>query len=229
MITVKVIEISSGNRCWSSLTVSDKLGPTIDCGSPYILTCLQDPDDVSLPTAVDACDANPSIQFIQEQKQLDPCGITVITRTYRAADFYGNISANCDQIIEIGQAIPKFPDDVTWTCEQYEIFPNIISANPLHNCLTNPALDAEDDISGMDAFSSWTDGEDFDVPLNPLFDDTFDNPLTDLIPNVLDNLATSVVGDPIFNTLNTPTSETCLLYTSPSPRDATLSRMPSSA
>ena len=30
-------------------------------------------------------------------------------------------------------------------------------------------------------------------------------------------------------TLSTPDSQTCLLYTSPSPRDATLSRMPSSA
>ena len=30
-------------------------------------------------------------------------------------------------------------------------------------------------------------------------------------------------------TITTPDSQTCLLYTSPSPRDATLSRMPSSA
>ena len=35
--------------------------------------------------------------------------------------------------------------------------------------------------------------------------------------------------DPNNNTSSTPNDGTCLLYTSPSPRDATLSRMPSSA
>ena len=34
---------------------------------------------------------------------------------------------------------------------------------------------------------------------------------------------------PMFAELRTKTKWTCLLYTSPSPRDATLSRMPSSA
>ncbi len=208
VIDVKVIEISSGNQCWSSITVQDKIGPQIDCGSTHILTCLNDPDQVNLPLATDACDSNPTIIFVQEQKQLDNCGTSIITRTYRAIDFYGNISGTCDQIIEIGQATPTFPEDVTWTCEQFALFPNIISATSLHECLNNPMLDAEDDFPGKDAFSSWTDGEDLDVPLNPSFDDTFDNPLTDLLPNVLENLSTPIIGDPIFNTLNTPTAET---------------------
>ena len=33
----------------------------------------------------------------------------------------------------------------------------------------------------------------------------------------------------IFDTFGEPVNKACLLYTSPSPRDATLSRMPSSA
>ena len=37
------------------------------------------------------------------------------------------------------------------------------------------------------------------------------------------------LGLPVFDTVKTAMQETCLLYTSPSPRDATLSRMPSSA
>jgi len=45
--------------------------------------------------------------------------------------------------------------------------------------------------------------------------------LADISPRVLELAA--------LNTENAGLTETCLLYTSPSPRDATLSRMPSSA
>ena len=208
LIRVKVTQISTGNRCWSSITVSDRIGPTIDCGSTQMLTCLDDPNSIPMPTATDGCDPNPTVQLVREQKNLNPCGISVITRTFRATDFHGNISRTCNQVIEIGQATPKFPEDITWTCEQYESFPNIISPIALHGCLTNPSLDAEDDLLGIAAFSSWTDSEDFDVPLLPDFDDNFDNPLTDTVPNILDNPATPTIGDPIFSTLKTPTAET---------------------
>ena len=41
--------------------------------------------------------------------------------------------------------------------------------------------------------------------------------------------ATEMLGDIVFAELPEKGSNVCLLYTSPSPRDATLSRMPSSA
>ena len=55
-----------------------------------------------------------------------------------------------------------------------------------------------------------------------------------LFPNIVKelekvgNLARSKLGDKLTNEIGTE-SYACLLYTSPSPRDATLSRMPSSA
>ncbi len=207
-ITVKVTHLPSGNRCFGAIAVSDRIAPTVTCGGPYLIDCTEDPNSLPSPTVWDGCDANPQLLFVSENKQLDVCGTTVITRTYRGRDYRGNLSAPCSQEIQITQATINFPEDVTWTCEQYAAFPNIINPAKLHTCLKDPALDAIDDVVGKDAFSSWTDGEDLDVALDPLFDDNFDNPLTDPIPNVLDNPTTVVLGDPIFSTLKTPSTET---------------------
>lgn len=207
-ISVKVTHLPSGNRCWSAIAVSDRIAPTITCGGPFTIDCIENPNSLPVPSVWDGCDANPQLLFVSENVQLDICGTTVITRTYRGRDYRGNISAACSQEIKITQATINFPEDVTWTCEQYAAFPNIINPENLHKCLKDPALDAVDDVPGKDAFSSWTDGEDLDVNLNPLFDDDFDNPLTDPIANVLDNPTTTVLDDPIFSTLKTPTNET---------------------
>ena len=62
----------------------------------------------------------------------------------------------------------------------------------------------------------------------PYIDPTFN---VDVQHDVVYGTAINVVGDPVTLTLDvyTPRGDTCLLYTSPSPRDGLLSRMPSSA
>ena len=75
-------------------------------------------------------------------------------------------------------------------------------------------------------FVSNKDKPSFSIEITPLIDIVF------LL--VIFFVVTSKVGDSQFLSLDLPKTEsfnykTCLLYTSPSPRDATLSRMPSSA
>ena len=48
-------------------------------------------------------------------------------------------------------------------------------------------------------------------------------------PNLFDEWRYLDVGQPYQDNSKRPLNKDCLLYTSPSPRDATLSRMPSSA
>ena len=146
-------------------------------------------------------------------------------------DEHGLVSRNCTQTIKVLEpALPLFPDDITWTCEQFAAFPNIVTPTPLHQSILDnaEAIDTSllhcdgpsgDDVPYVTPYHSiyryWLDREDLDVNLDPNYDDSPEN---DTSPNVY-NLSTGLC----------PYMDTCLLYTSPSPRDATLSRMPSSA
>lgn len=211
LVTARVTHLPSGNSCWGTLTAEDKFKPQLICPTaPVSLTCLEDPDDVLPPVAIDNCDPNPVVFLVQETIQEDDaCAIKTVTRIFRAVDRYGNESAPCTQVIQVSKTVPvEFPEDITWTCEQYAAFPNVIQANSLHPCLIDPTLDAEDDVLNVAAFFSYTDGEDFDVPLLPDYDDHLDNPLTDPNPNVLDDPDTPQANDPIYSTLGTISPET---------------------
>jgi hypothetical protein len=196
VITATVTHIPSGNTCWSSVTVEDKWAPEFICPTaPIVLDCTQDPDDVPVPTAVDNCDIGLTINLIDEVESGDDCDVITITRTFIATDLSNNTSEPCTQTIEIQASLLTFPDDVTWTCEQYAFNSGIINPTALHpGILENagiidladyccvPGLDG-DDVAGVAPYQAgtewWTDGEDLDVSLDPNYDDILDNPLTD--------------------------------------------------
>ena len=68
-----------------------------------------------------------------------------LTRTWTATDNFGN-SVTCQQVITIERPTlddVEVPEDVQWTCEQYDAFPNIIEATHLHQYITDTDLGTE--------------------------------------------------------------------------------------
>jgi hypothetical protein len=112
-----------------------------------------------------------------------------------ARDNYNNLSEECTQTIIVNPALIEFPDDITWTCEQYAANSAIVNAAALHPAILEnagildladyccvPGLDG-DDVAGVAPYEAgtewWTDGEDLDVSLDVNYDDILDNPITD--------------------------------------------------
>lgn len=198
-IKVKIKEISTGNSCWGLVLVEDKQPPFFVCPTDTIrLTCTDNIATVPQPVGLDNCDNTPIINQISNNEINTFCEGVVITKVFGIADYYGNIGNPCKQVLKITQVQPTFPDDVTWTCEQYAKFPNIIDPTSLHiGILQNADLIDQaffncesglggDDVVGVAPYQTgtpyWLDTEDLDVSLDPNFDDNYDNPINDNNP-----------------------------------------------
>jgi len=143
-ITLKVIDPVTGNSCWGDAHIEDKEQPTLECdvtftdingddqtGIEFNLTCSEDPDDVGLPTPVDNCD-NPNtmnVNLISETTTGDLCDVLTIVRVYQTSDSNGNLSNTCTHTINIVQPEVIFPEDETFSCEQFASNNNIITAS----------------------------------------------------------------------------------------------------
>jgi hypothetical protein len=135
-LTVKITDqTGGGNSCWGQVKIEDKLPPVLNCTNVSIL-CSDDINLVGAPTAVDNCDPSPTINLNGEQTNTNGLctnGFVTVTRHYVAIDDWGNVSAPCTRIITVNRpAAVDFPNDITWTCEQYAAYPNIIAATPKH-------------------------------------------------------------------------------------------------
>lgn len=194
-LTVKSTHVVNCNPCWGTVTIEDKWAPEITCSRDTVVDCTADLEVIGNVFATDNCDVEPVIQLIDEDTQIDECNETVIVKSYQATDIYGNVSQICEQTIRVLQAPVTFPDDVTWTCEQYAFNQGIIGATSLHPAILENAarmdlarLDCDtnivgDDVAGVAPYQAgtswWTDTEDLDVTLDPRYDDNVDNPNTD--------------------------------------------------
>ena len=185
-ITLKVIDPSTGNYCWGDAYVEDKEQPTLECdvtytdingndqvGTIFNLICSEDPDDIDLPTPVDNCDRSRdmTVNLISETTTGDLCSVLTITRVYQSADKHGNKTNMCTQVINIVQpAMVTFPDDITWACDHYASYPNIIDATALNADILDEAADIDtsllycgiegtqgDDVAGIDPYGVPTD------------------------------------------------------------------------
>lgn len=197
-LEVTVTEISTQNKCWGTIFTEDKIGPIVSCPmmtDTIEIDCSVDPATVAAPSATDNCGIATVNLISEETFQDDPCTETILKRSYQAVDDFGNVSSVCMQFIKILLPdAPEFPDDITWTCEQYAAFPNIVNPTDLHSCILQnaAAIDASmlycqyaggDDAPGVAPYQVgteyWNDNEDLDVNLDPNYDDNIDNPLTD--------------------------------------------------
>ncbi len=153
-ITLKVIDPVSGNYCWGDANVEDKEQPTLECdvtytdaegndqvGTVFNLTCSEDPNGIDLPEPVDNCDLsrNMNVNLISETSTGDLCSVVTITKVYQTSDRHGNLSNTCTHTINIEQPAVTFPDDITWTCEQYAFNNGVVGAAALHPAIIENA------------------------------------------------------------------------------------------
>lgn len=177
ILTAKVTDEATGISCWGSLTVEDKLAPVLSC-QDFNLECWEDLDElVPFPTAVDNCDLDVDIQLTNEVINTNnncTSGVT-ITRTYVAIDNQGNTSPACTQVITITRpAEVDFPDDIIWTCDQYNVYPNITEAEKLHEFITDTDL-ASATVIDVNLDETCDDDDNDPNPLCPFFDLNDDN------------------------------------------------------
>ena len=135
-LTVTIEHLPSGNSCWGTLVIYDNLVPTFDCPTdPVQVGCTEDFTAVPPPPAADNC--TPVTYQLIDQIFVDnnSCddGVAQVHRVWIAIDDYGNESVPCIQVIEIVRPDDvDFPNDVIWECDQYDLFPNLTAATPLH-------------------------------------------------------------------------------------------------
>jgi hypothetical protein len=142
-----VTHLESGNSCWSTITVEDKLAPTLDC-QDITIACTADADFVLAPVANDNCDANPTVTMVDEVINIDnncdaapatgDAFTVTIVRTFIAQDNQGNISATCQQTITVIRPdLIDIPDDLVWSCDQYDAHAHIINASRIMPSIAN--------------------------------------------------------------------------------------------
>gem|GEM_PF-1181069 len=136
-LTVKVMDKVYKNACWGQIFIEDKMAPVFNCPStPLEIACTSNLANVPPPVAIDNCDPNPVITLVGQQtidNNICDDGIYRVRRTYKATDNQGNMSiTNCVQNIDVVRPPVDFPDDITWSCTQYNAHPNIINPTALH-------------------------------------------------------------------------------------------------
>ena len=150
-LTVKVMEIVNSNNCWGNILLKDKLKPVINCVTPIVVNCNENLSAIPAPTVADNCDPNPVISLTGTQiidNNICDDGIFRIRRTYTAFDASGNQAVSCVQELHVVRPPVDFPEDIVWTCTQYNSQPNIVNPTPLNPLVTdtNPAT-AEINVS----------------------------------------------------------------------------------
>jgi len=118
-LTVMVTDIETGNSCWSTITVEDKLAPTCLNPGNTTISCSQDPDAVPASMFEDNCDIA-SVLLSSEIVTGDVCtGNKTITKTWVATDVHGNVSDPCTQVITVTREDIVFDNDFNIDCQIY--------------------------------------------------------------------------------------------------------------
>jgi hypothetical protein len=102
---VKVTEASGINSCWSTISIEDKLAPTIDCPGDVTMTCYQLASYT--PIVTENC-SHYKVNLVSETITVNDCNMSlpedvlkVINRQYQAVDESGNKSDICEMSITV--------------------------------------------------------------------------------------------------------------------------------
>jgi len=158
-LTVKVKHWASGNSCWGTILVEDKLAPQLTCPPDITIQC-SDPTDTLFTGALIADDCSDFNTNFTDQLETFGCNnpIGILTRTFTGMDVFGNFSS-CVQKIFIEKPLTssvQFPpnrDGITGTalpCENPNTDPSntgwpTINGSPVQNGgLCNMAITYDD-------------------------------------------------------------------------------------
>lgn len=106
--------------CTRTVFIGDNLAPELICPAEAFVSPDEDisPDVLGYAAAVDSCDGNPVVTYSDESFPGSCEGSTLVIRTWRAEDMYGNV-ATCEQSINIQDVTPptlEIPPSVNLTC-----------------------------------------------------------------------------------------------------------------
>ena len=178
--------------------------------------------------ATDNCDTDVTITYSESSMPSAGCDtdgfLLIVTSTWTATDNCGNTSSRSIRAQVIDTTNPELsgiPDDITIGCQMPIPAPANVTATD--NCQVGITAVLAERTEGTDCnerlIRTWT-----------ATDDCGNSVSGTQIITLLDTLGPVAISVPQAITIEcSDVIPTCLLYTSPSPRDATLSRMPSSA
>jgi uncharacterized repeat protein (TIGR01451 family) len=117
VVTAKLFEGCSGNTCWGTIIIEDKLGPKIKCIDTVALTCYNF-EEYPGPLAEDNCTVIDKVVVLDSLSTLlscDPKYNMFIHKSYVVMDMHGNKSSICKQVLAIKRIemdSVKFPKDI---------------------------------------------------------------------------------------------------------------------
>ena len=142
--TVKVKHWASGNSCWGSINVQDKLAPSLTCPPDKTVACTESTNTANTGVAT-ATDCSSFTLSHNDQTQNYGCnGGTAgqVVRTWKAIDVYNN-SKTCVQTITIAQPSTS---SVQWPLNRDDFAaPSLSCVNPN----TNPSNTGAPTINGQ--------------------------------------------------------------------------------
>ncbi len=100
-IYISIVDLETGNSCWGTVVIEDKLAPVIDSCTNLVLNCGDDISPIE-PSVTENCS---TVFFeMEEDIELGSCQDTFssqITRIWVAIDAEGNASEPCTQVITV--------------------------------------------------------------------------------------------------------------------------------
>ncbi len=126
---------SSGNSCWGSIFVEDKIAPVISpCGGPMMMNTVMcySMENFSIPVE-DNCDPSPEVILIDEIPVENDCNqvdntIKKLLRRYVAIDASGNVSDTCEFVLNVTKIDlnstsdpTKGPQDTVLQCNTFDL------------------------------------------------------------------------------------------------------------
>ena len=129
LISYSLVDTCTGNSCWGTLVVEDKLPPKITCQNPDTVFCNNTGFNWTPPPGVDNCGGVVKTIVISDVTTKMPCDSFCIAQrkvTYYYQDQYGNRSDTCMKIIcykKINFSDIVWPRDTVFSCEMWDTIP----------------------------------------------------------------------------------------------------------
>ena len=116
----------TGNTCWGSIVVEDKIGPSCASVSDQTVNCIEGLPSSTDPTYYPSFEDNCEVAIVNLISETvldnDICDDIEVQRVWSAIDGSGNASlGNCTQVITISRVTPQLPANDAYSCAEYDL------------------------------------------------------------------------------------------------------------